>query len=535
MNAQDMEQIISGITNGNGYISYIFREQSNSPKKRESSINLSVALSQNNINDCHLISNEKRRNTIYNDIKKRLSISTAAKSPISTSPESTKSPYRDMTSCEIPNMDIWGGVLVDSSFSQRLRNKASSVMESGGNGLGNSMINNSRLTNNTDFYSTSEINRTSSRLAANRHLLRLNTNVSKSPNIINSALEDRNQINPRYYSIININRTGSINNSEETIQDSKDGISLMKSPLTSINKMNDESVYSSTPNVKQNTKIGMEKIKEDNKPLQASTSNMASGTFNKKKNKIENSPLNSGQSLSPLNPNYVNLSPTKKAISAVSIPVTLNSQPNQPSNLGRNNTPNSPIPISNETRKISISVSAGTPKSPLSPEIFSDSFESNNEPNSPVDGSIPNFEEIEQWHLIHKPSKTIRSTRLSFNKSTATTKPPYNLFQNLCWALYEMKNVYPNRFYFVRNPDFYLFECHLLTEDLNSICVKFEVEVCKVWLLKLYALRLKRITGNPFTYEELYSELMSLLKTDEEIMSSDMSQHESKKATVSPV
>jgi len=542
-----MEQIVSGITNGNGYISYIFREQTNSPKKKESNLNLSIALSQNNINDCHLLSNERRRSAVYDDIKKRLNISTPTKSPLSPSPESAKSPYRNMTSCEIPNMDIWGGVLVDSQFSQRLRNKASSVMESpGSSGLGGGVINNNKsgLTRKADYYSTSDINRSSSRSATNRHFLRLNTNISNSPSIINSAVEERNPINPRYYSIVNINGAGngSINTSDENLQDSSKN-EIVVSPLNSkaysksVSQINDDNLYSNAPIVKQNSKAGVGKVKTDNRPLQRSNSNGFSNIFGKKKNRMENSsPLSDGSNspMSPLNPNYPSaLNPHKRASSAFSIPVTLSSQPNQPSNLNRIATANIPEPLSKESKQVSKSVNINTSplmsKSSGGAEIFSEDFQSSNDLNTPDDG-LPNFEEIEQWHLIHKPSKTVRSTRLSFNKSTATSKPPYTLFQNLCWALYEMKNVYPNRFYFVRNPDFYLFECHLLEEDLNSISVKFEVEVCKVWLLKLYALRLKRISGSPFLYEELYNELMSLLKTDEEVINRESTHTENEEA-----
>jgi len=513
INAQDMQQIVSGITNGNGYISYIFREPSCSPaKKKESTMNLSMAISQNNINDCQLLTNERRKSTIYDDIKRRLNVSTAAKSPVTPS-ESIKSPFRNMTTCEIPNMDVWGGVLVDSSFSNKMRNKVySSVMETGSNGLGGSC----NLKSNDNYHSTTDICRTSSQMAANRHYLRLNTNLTNSPSLINSAIDEHANLNPRYYSIVNISEK--LGNSDDSIHDSKGEIAPLKSNSKSVSQITDSSLYNTTPNSKYNGKVNRVKSEyRSNKSIQRSSSYGISNFLSKRKNKVENINIvngsNNDSSPSPLKSNYSSpLSPHKRATSAINIR-------GQGNSLTNNNIPSSvPKPLCNESRKISLSVASPlyikTDKNPT--EVFNDEFESSSDVTSPVDACVPNYQEIEMWHLIHKPSKVVRSTRLTFNKATISSKPPFSLFQNLCWAMYEMKNVYANRFYFIRNPDYYLFECHLLSEDLNSIIVKFEVEVCKVWLLKLYTLRFKRIVGSSFLYEELYNELLSLLKSDEE-------------------
>lgn len=522
INAQEMEQIVSGITNGNGYVSYIFREPTSSNKKKESNLNLSIALSQSNINDCQLISNERRKSNVVDEIIKRRLNNT--KSPLS--PDNTKSPFRNMVGCEIPNMDIWGGVLVDSSFSQKIRNKMySSVMETGGSGLCGGMK------NEDNYHSVSDISRSSSHNAANRHCLRLNTNVSNSPCLINSAgVDDRSCINPRYYSIVNISERngGSCNNSDESINSAcdsgkVDGVTPLKSYSKSVSQINDEKLY----NTKMNNKTGVGKLKSDskNKQLQRSNSYGISSILGKKKNNINNIEVVPGiegntanSTISPLNPRHsLDNGNHKRASSAFSISVVTKPH-NHSSNLSNSVSPSTPSPLKRESKRVSksVNISPVSTKTGSPTEEYSDVFESFSEMNSPED-SLPNYQEIEMWHLIHKPSKTVRSTRLNFNKSTATTKPPFSLFQNLCWALYEMRNVYPNRFYFVRNPDYYLFECNLLNENLNDVEVKFEVEVCKVWLLKLYALRLKRISGDPFLYEELYSELISLMKADEEV------------------
>jgi len=449
-----------------------------------------------------LISNERRKSNAYDDIKRRLNISSAAKSSPSNSPEKEKSPFRMMTSCEIPNMDIWGGVLVDSSFGYKLRNKTHSVMETGSNGLCGNV--------HSDSSSVVDINRYS-RTAANRHCLRLNTNVGNVPAPMINSADERYTSKSRYYSIINIaDRSPSLDDSEN------DCFNPLKSHSKSVSVITDENIYQnhSTPNSRPTSRIGRGKSERrpptssNSTELQRSNSYGISNLLNKKRNKVDNFNNSSTDGrASPMNTCHPRASSTA-CISAMSNNVpTTQANTTSPVNII---TTNLPKKDSKKTQDSS--------KSDVSPiEIFSDGFETNNEFNNQEDDGIPDYKEIEMWHLIHKPSKTVRSTRLNFNKSTATSRPPFTLFQNLCWALYEMKNVYINRFYFVRNPDLYLFECHLLEEDLSTISVKFEVEVCKIWLLKIYALRFKRITGSPFLYEELYNELLSLLKTDEEV------------------
>ena len=534
INAQEMEQIVSGITNGNGFVSYIFRDPASSSKKKESTVNLNNALSQNNINDCQLFNNERRKSYALDEIIKRRMNNSNAKSPLS--PENIKSPFRNMTGCEIPNMDIWGGVLVDSALSKKIRNKKySSVMETGSGGLFGGMK------TEDNYHSVTDITRSSSQMAANRHYLRLNTNIGNVSNAINSSsVDERPTKNPRYYSIINItDRNENANNSEDSINSANekvDGVAPLKSYSKSVSQITDESLYKNNNGPKLNNKSNLAKLKSDSKQIKRSNSFGLSFLGKKKNNNnivdivpgVEENVANSGP-ISPLNPNHPlgNSNNNKNHGRSSSVhSISINTKVdiiNSPASS------NLPSPLKKESKLISKSVNISPASTKVSSpvEIFSDSFDSFSDSASPEDGEIPNYQEIEMWHLIHKPSKTVRSIRLSFNKSTATTKPPFSLFQNLCWALYEMRNVYANRFYFVRNSDYYLFECNLLNEDLNNVDVKFEVEVCKVWLLKLHALRLKRISGDPFLYEELYSELISLIKGDEH-QSNDSSPNEEK-------
>jgi hypothetical protein len=47
--------------------------------------------------------------------------------------------------------------------------------------------------------------------------------------------------------------------------------------------------------------------------------------------------------------------------------------------------------------------------------------------------------------------------------------------------------------------------------------VAFEVEICKVWLLKVHGVKIKRIQGDPLIFKDLYTEVVNLmgLKGDE--------------------
>ena len=50
-----------------------------------------------------------------------------------------------------------------------------------------------------------------------------------------------------------------------------------------------------------------------------------------------------------------------------------------------------------------------------------------------------------------------------------------------------------------------MFECELRDPTDNHVLVKFEVELCKVWLLKMHGLRMSRSGGSVFLYKEFYS------------------------------
>lgn len=62
-----------------------------------------------------------------------------------------------------------------------------------------------------------------------------------------------------------------------------------------------------------------------------------------------------------------------------------------------------------------------------------------------------------------------------------------------------------------RVDDYYMMQCSI-TADGDIEAVAFEIEVCKVWLLKIHGIRVKRISGNPFTYKSIYQEMIDAIQ-----------------------
>jgi hypothetical protein len=123
--------------------------------------------------------------------------------------------------------------------------------------------------------------------------------------------------------------------------------------------------------------------------------------------------------------------------------------------------------------------------------------------------------EIQEWHELHRAPKVIRSMRFSFNTATSSTMEPGEIFKRLHRTLRLLSKQYENRFQFQRqNPDYLQLTCRLLPNSRNSSepPLLFEVEVCKVWLLNLHGIRIKRIAGNPIMFKEIFGFVESELK-----------------------
>ncbi|KAJ3079343.1 Serine/threonine-protein kinase par-1 [Quaeritorhiza haematococci] len=131
----------------------------------------------------------------------------------------------------------------------------------------------------------------------------------------------------------------------------------------------------------------------------------------------------------------------------------------------------------------------------------------------------PSEKEIEDWHLMHKPAKEIRTVRFSFNASTTSSQPPNIIFREIHEALTLIKTEHQsmrpgNELAIAREvQDYYMLTCRYVDGADSERNVEFEIEVCKVWLLnKLYGIRIKRLSGNPFMFKELYQKIVDMLQ-----------------------
>ena len=126
----------------------------------------------------------------------------------------------------------------------------------------------------------------------------------------------------------------------------------------------------------------------------------------------------------------------------------------------------------------------------------------------------PSAKEIQEWHELHLPAKVVRSMRFSFNTATSSTLEPSVIFKRLHRVLILLSKRYEGAFMYQRpDPGYYLLTCRLHNRRNESEGpLIFEVEVCKVWLLKLHGLRIKRMGGNPLLFKEIYGFIESELK-----------------------
>ncbi|KAJ3259719.1 hypothetical protein HK103_001980 [Boothiomyces macroporosus] len=111
-----------------------------------------------------------------------------------------------------------------------------------------------------------------------------------------------------------------------------------------------------------------------------------------------------------------------------------------------------------------------------------------------------NYEEINEWHRIHKPPKLIRTMKISCRKGFSSTLEPPVMFQDLHRALVDLQQSY--RLVVKKVPEFYIFN---LSNDKTEV----EIELCKIWLLKLHALKITVKSGNA---DEFIKELVNKLQ-----------------------
>ncbi|KAJ3215709.1 MAP microtubule affinity-regulating kinase 1 [Dinochytrium kinnereticum] len=123
---------------------------------------------------------------------------------------------------------------------------------------------------------------------------------------------------------------------------------------------------------------------------------------------------------------------------------------------------------------------------------------------------VPSKQEIEDWHLMHRPAKEIRAVRYNFSSKTTSTLNPAAIFQEVHRVLLILQRQYDNRIGFSRVDDFYQLNCRL-AEPNSENDVEFEVEVCKIWLLKVHGIRIKRLSGSAFVFRDIYASIVDEL------------------------
>ena len=120
--------------------------------------------------------------------------------------------------------------------------------------------------------------------------------------------------------------------------------------------------------------------------------------------------------------------------------------------------------------------------------------------------SLP-MDEIAEWHAIHRPPKEIRIVKFNFRKGTSSAViDPATMFQDVHRVLLSLPEFKNKSLSFKRHPDYYDFTC-IFKED-NIEIVKFDIEVCKVWLLDVHAVKIKRRQGDAYQFKLFYDKIV---------------------------
>jgi hypothetical protein len=122
-----------------------------------------------------------------------------------------------------------------------------------------------------------------------------------------------------------------------------------------------------------------------------------------------------------------------------------------------------------------------------------------------------NTEEINNWHEINRPAKSIRTIKFNFNPSAmSATLEPAIMFQDLHRALSECQAEFEEyQLTFKRDVDYYLFDCHC--EDSRGEKMNFTIELCKVWLLQVHALKIRKRNGSSLFLKEMHDKILQYL------------------------
>ena len=118
-----------------------------------------------------------------------------------------------------------------------------------------------------------------------------------------------------------------------------------------------------------------------------------------------------------------------------------------------------------------------------------------------------NLQDVIKWHETHRLPKRVRTMRFSIGKGTSTNLDPATMFLDLHKAFITLRQTHDLEY--TRSLNLYLFNCVFKTSPLES--VEFEAEICKVMMLKIYALRIKRISGDRFVYRQIHDDIIAKL------------------------
>lgn len=118
-------------------------------------------------------------------------------------------------------------------------------------------------------------------------------------------------------------------------------------------------------------------------------------------------------------------------------------------------------------------------------------------------------QEILDWHSINRPPKEIRTVRFSFNPATTSDLAPAIFFHEIYRAIMGLQVRYLGLM-FKRVDEYYMFNCSYRYSDEQEP-VSFEIELCKIWLLKVHGVRIKRLGGDPFIYKDLHNNFIAEL------------------------
>ena len=137
-----------------------------------------------------------------------------------------------------------------------------------------------------------------------------------------------------------------------------------------------------------------------------------------------------------------------------------------------------------------------------SSQYLSDSAASRNQEYT-ADVLPPSKQEIEEWHMMHRPPNEIRVVRYSFNPKLTSPLNPSAIFQDVHRVLLILKRQYDGKLQFSRPTSLYYLKCELV--GMGEDDLEFDIEICRIWLLKVHGVKIKRLAGNAINFKFIYS------------------------------